>query len=1245
MPKRHRQKTIRLCFFGTLWTVLIPCLLFAQTEDPAALLRVFAPDFSQIPHEQAWFQFNTAGHTAPIRAIRFAQDSKFLYSTGEDKTVRVWNIHTQQEIRCVRWRSGRENWGLIHTLAQYGDNLVFAGQSANTWTQELWMVNAKTGEYQTILRPTGPGDAVAAVAFLGTEDNLASLQFNGTVEIWKKNTGKDTLDWKKTAIPHSPDDGQRNTNTLVFFDGKYLVYPVVKDISNNYHRFHLVFYHVETGRKYVNPHAFEGVVALATDANGNVLLAVDTLNRMYAWTAATYTQPPKLIHQYTSARSQTDVSATSRTSTAIANPITSLAISANGDRFIVGTARDVTNSTVSPSYLYQWERTSADLLSWRETKTVSLPVNVIACDISSDGSRIACSQNANVTLLNWDSVNRPPDILSSCVQPVDRVAFAADGSYRIAWAKRPDFQVNPRTAIPLTNTFDPRQIQIEPLDTFDTRTWQPLHGLNVPNAWSLRLSEKGGIRQYLIFRGNESVEYTSLPMDPMRHPPPSHSLHIQVIGQEVRRTVERTVWFLPDAAGRVQYVIMGTSGDSKDIFIFRIHPRECVLVRRLRGHSAATTSFSVSKDRRYLVSSALDGTIRFWNLQGLENESPTEQRWGMTLTRQDTAVVVEKITEDSPLFIRGVREGCRLKRIMVSGTVQEAKQSRYIEEPNEMLANIAAADWNAQVGYEFETPNGTDTPSVAIPAFAVSPTRREVAALAVFDGTSDFAFWTPFGYYTASADGAKFFGWLYNRGLRGIPEFIRADSFSNTLEKRPLMMRLLDAGSLAVAMQKWSQEMLEHEAVRPQPAVVQSTTPSYDTLQQALNVSIEILRPKQDDVISTKTISVETLAYFPKGEKPASPKLFVGGIFAGQPSRCTDETPPGEANLRSIRCVWDSVRLPSDPYIPIKVYMENSQQTCNKQATTLAVRHGVTPPPRPKLYLTLLGTDYTHSSDTDTTGSGGAFGTLPGVRNAIEDVKKTVETASGLIYDVEVFQLLNEEATLPKWRDHVNTLLTEKSSVIVPDDIFVLYVAGHGALEPRSGQYYFAMFDTKFDDYVNYKMDTALSLRDISPLVAIPCRRIVMLETCQLSEHTLTLQDMSNPYRQFETDQFVLMLAAEPGKSAKWIKNSSTGRFTEPLLAGWRGAADGFGKDDKRAMDHKKDGKVTLLETLYCLEEGMKKLSSPRDLQKAVVFGRDLLCDIDIPLSEYECPVQTRGVRTIVSPRPPLGNIVEPSDP
>ena len=75
---------------------------------------------------------DSGGHTAPITALMFTSDNKYVVSAGRDKVVRIWDINAHKTIRTVRGEIGSGQWGAIHAADLTLNNrfLAVGGQLA-----------------------------------------------------------------------------------------------------------------------------------------------------------------------------------------------------------------------------------------------------------------------------------------------------------------------------------------------------------------------------------------------------------------------------------------------------------------------------------------------------------------------------------------------------------------------------------------------------------------------------------------------------------------------------------------------------------------------------------------------------------------------------------------------------------------------------------------------------------------------------------------------------------------------------------------------------------------------------------------------------------------------------------------------------------------------------------------------------------------------------------------------------------
>src|SRR5581483_7339436 len=64
---------------------------------------------------------DTGGHAAVPRALAFTPDGKKLISTGDDRTVQVWDVATRERLRVIRPPLGLDGQGGVRweAMGQY----------------------------------------------------------------------------------------------------------------------------------------------------------------------------------------------------------------------------------------------------------------------------------------------------------------------------------------------------------------------------------------------------------------------------------------------------------------------------------------------------------------------------------------------------------------------------------------------------------------------------------------------------------------------------------------------------------------------------------------------------------------------------------------------------------------------------------------------------------------------------------------------------------------------------------------------------------------------------------------------------------------------------------------------------------------------------------------------------------------------------------------------------------------------
>ncbi len=115
----------------------------------------------------------------PIASFAYSPDGKTIVSGGGDKTVRLWDAHTGENIRTL---TGHTEAGLEVAYSPDGGTIVSASRDK---TVRLWDIN--TGE--NIKTLTGHEDIITTVAYSPDGNTIVSGGWDGMLHRWNAHTG------------------------------------------------------------------------------------------------------------------------------------------------------------------------------------------------------------------------------------------------------------------------------------------------------------------------------------------------------------------------------------------------------------------------------------------------------------------------------------------------------------------------------------------------------------------------------------------------------------------------------------------------------------------------------------------------------------------------------------------------------------------------------------------------------------------------------------------------------------------------------------------------------------------------------------------------------------------------------------------------------------------------------------------------------------------------------------------------
>ena len=193
-----------------------------------------------------------------------------------------------------------------------------------------------------------------------------------------------------------------------------------------------------------------------------------------------------------------------------------------------------------------------------------------------------------------------------------------------------------------------------------------------------------------------------------------------------------------------------------------------------------------------------------------------------------------------------------------------------------------------------------------------------------------------------------------------------------------------------------------------------------------------------------------------------------------------------------------------------------------------------------------------------------------------------LRSASQGIYTVETsIVLTNKDVTPQRWRQAVEQLKAKLKGVAQPDDLVVFFLAGHGVVDEDTRKYYFVGHDFTLADLQEKTYTACLGWDDFRMLADIPCRKLVMLDTCYSGAiQPPRSRDLKYAVRQLQDDVIFTVTAAtgeqRSAEKAAW----QHGAFTKCLLEALGGRA---------AEPH--DPIITLDEVIKYVKQSVPKLT------------------------------------------------------
>ncbi len=1028
-----------------------------------AAVPAFAQD-NRRDREEPELVVEPGGRTGTCDALKFSDDGQFLFAIGDDKVVRVWpNDKTglnASKMQTLRWPSWREQRGGIKALAitSDGERVVVGGFGLRSTTVAI--INRKTGEIEEIACPesTEAGEnfySVMSAAFARDGKAVAFGTADGSVWLWRK--GQKPKRIGKQIAPDTAEHEKPKYNYIRFVaflkSGRILSVAQTGQIQAwESDRYRATMENLGTMLSAPGGQSPVFRAALSEDCEwlavgGNEYLDISDPDKK-KWVV----RRELIVYNLRTYERKTY-------SLEEYQFVRSIAFNRNARRLAVaiGAGRNASGFSMDADdriVLFD-EPTST-----KELKPVSGPPNSYRAEaLAFDHfGRLAVAGGENHEVKLWD--------LKDYAKPVSVI----HGSGRNLW----DVRVSAAgTSIAFRDERDPASTHPNQRGkgswhAFDLTRCKPLKAeaewvapLVTADGWTVEPDPKN---RHLWLAVNARKELRlPLPLNPDRDEAP------------------RCYTFLAAAQGRPTRLIVGHYYGCS---LFDLNEKEKVATRRqvYVGHAGEVMSVAPSKDQKWFVTCGTDQTISGWSAEDWKYQP----QLGASFEVKYDKLLVKQIDVGSPASEMGLVEGAEIVLMVIGAKKPIFNRSGNYKElygpPTGSARDCIDYLKNPEPGkslYLGWKRDGKDKLYEQVTSLPRRPLWRFFPAFNDKNNLTDWVVWMwKTSCYMTSTNGDFLIGWHVNHpSLDGTPKFYRAEQFRDLFNKPNVVLPLLTDQDLAAAIKR-AQKAVNFSGLEPAPVTIEPAEPKIGPNGMELTVKVR-QRGTNPDIL------------------PERVELWVNDFRFKQWT-------PGEKDFEK------KLVIPID-----KLRDGNNQitlQTFNRlggrgEAVAMAPyrREAV----NPSLVGVFVGVNNYENSKAVNPGGGRAFGDLTSaVNDALRLHDRWLEQAGkDRLFTVETTRkFLDADAK----RQEILDQLDFAAKKARPDDLFILFLAGHGdyvrsavseGMEPKPGVFVFCCPEYDRSKYKQTGISTDVLIEKLSQ---ISCRKLVLLDACHSGEAAST---------------------------------------------------------------------------------------------------------------------------------------------
>jgi len=191
---------------GILWQQMYNRLQWVDDKEDGPVSKVIKDELEKRikPGSKSWLKLKNIlfessetilltikEHGGSINSCAFSPDDKYVLSAGEDRTLKLWDLETGEEVKTFKYHDD----GVNCCAFSFDGKLIVSGSKDET--VKLW--NAMTCE--ELARLEGHYDPVNSCSFSPDGKTIVSAGDDGTIIFWDTRTKKEQ---QKIEISHRP---------------------------------------------------------------------------------------------------------------------------------------------------------------------------------------------------------------------------------------------------------------------------------------------------------------------------------------------------------------------------------------------------------------------------------------------------------------------------------------------------------------------------------------------------------------------------------------------------------------------------------------------------------------------------------------------------------------------------------------------------------------------------------------------------------------------------------------------------------------------------------------------------------------------------------------------------------------------------------------------------------------------------------------------------------------------------------